>query len=121
MTKKKTASDDLLEFARKSGLARRLELSNLRDAVIRDQHTVEEKLEGVAALEWPNNILARMHYALERDDFDEITTVVAEWHAWIANIPPDVGDILYRTVVRIEAYVEQYRINDTEADTGMSQ
>ena len=108
MTKKQTW-DDLLEFARKSGFARELELDNLKDDVIQSQHAVEHSLEGVAALEWPDNLLARMHYALERDDFDEITEVVAEWRKWISTIPEEVGDILLGTAVQIEAYMRRYR------------
>ena len=106
-------SDELIEFARKSGLAQRLELASLQEAVIQDQRTVENKLEGVAALEWQrNNILARMHYALERDNLDAIQESITEWQKWLDKIPPEVKKTLFKTLARIEAYVEKYKVED---------
>jgi len=114
MTKKTT--NDLIEFAKKSGIARALELDALQEAVIRDQHTVENKLEGVAALEWQReNILAHMHYALERDDIDAIQESIAEWQVWLDEIPPEVKSTLFKTLARIESYVERYNKNEDDA------
>ena len=111
----KQMSDELIEFAKKCGLARTLELDALKEAVLDAQRTVENKLERVAALEWQrNNILARMHYALDRDDFNRIQESIAEWNEWLEKIPPEVKKTLSMTLARIESFVIRYKKDDAE-------
>ena len=105
--------DELLDFVRRSGLDRKIEREKLRKAVIDDQRKIEEVLEDVAALEWPDNIFARMDYALERDDKDAILECVQEWRRWIAEIPPEAADLLYRTMVKIEDYAKEDKKDDS--------